>query len=303
MVTCRLFPPVPLYPQAVRRVCECGRDSPVDCRNAGADWPSGVARNAGIDLDSSVPRVPRSTTRLGTGRAWKMQLNPCHAEGADSPAEAEKAVYSQSWKWRQYPRESPSQLANRLRNQEEKSQQHGNHVPGKQPPEILPMPQTPPAQEKLYRADRDHTSDERGDHFCFKRHLYLLLFVSGEMCRLLQFPFSHQRSDFQGKVEAAGAAVLGLLHGKPGQDEAPTVGAAEMAQFDPPKGGCRSNSHGQEHQAPVRPGSPPARHKSKTAANSVPLAAEYHFCSSFIVPAPSVNNPQIPLPQLPVQRQ
>ena len=48
---------------------------------------------------------------------------------------------------------------------------------------------------------------------------------------------------------------------------------------------------------------PPARHKSKTAANSVPLAAEYHFCSSFIVPSPSVNNPQIPLPQLPVQQQ
>ncbi|CAN3987570.1 Arc-like DNA binding domain-containing protein, partial [Dysosmobacter welbionis] len=47
------------------------------------------------------------------------------------------------------------------------------------------------------------------------------------------------------KVEAAGAAVLGLLHRKPGQDEAPTVGTAEMAQFNPPKGGRRSNSHGQ----------------------------------------------------------
>ena len=91
--------------------------------------------------------------------SWYSQAGEhhCHAEGADSPAEAEKAYIRRVGNGGNTQRE-PQPVGKQTANQEEKSQQHGNHVPGKQPPEILPMPQTPPAQEKLYRADRDHTS-------------------------------------------------------------------------------------------------------------------------------------------------
>lgn len=234
--------------------------------------------------------------------SWYSQAGEhhCHAEGADSPAEAEKAYIRRVGNGGNTQRE-PQPVGKQTANQEEKSQQHGNHVPANSPRRSfrcrrLRQPRknsialtaiTPPMNRGITSASND---------ICTSSFLYR------EKCVGCLVPLFPPAVELPRKVEAAGAAVLGLLHGKPGQDEAPTVGTAEMAQFNPPKAIAAATPMARNTN-PSPPRIPPARHKSKTAANSVPLAAEYHFCSSFIVPSPSVNNPQIPLPQLPVQQQ